>query len=417
MAKYQGISTKKQANGSIAIMARFKHLGINYPVKNFTKLFGVKTEKLGFEKLQEVKKLLSEGKDPFSSSNNNLNQTFDAKVALNIKNGVWTASTVKNYNYFYNKHIRHSIGKFKVEKIKYEDVVKILDTFTNIQTGSKNTVIDILRPIFEEEFNKKNIIDNIMLRIKKYTVKVQKENLTKRTNINYTDIVRQLYNAIPHYDQARHHNIEQHKIFLYMLIMTAHRFGELNQLEKSHCDVVAKKAIAPKNITKTNEDYHFPIPDECIEYIKNHKEGKLFNIPRGGTSGRIFHRLLIKANITTINNHSISMHDTRKLMLSIMISNLGIDSRLADYCLDHKPQGTIKHYLEFTYEDKVKAYNKYWDFIRNTISEEIIKEPIIKQKNTNVSSNFDKIKELVDMLKNGFITQEQFEVERDRLFI
>ena len=63
------------------------------------------------------------------------------------------------------------------------------------------------------------------------------------------------------------------------------------------------------------------------------------------------------------------MHDTRKMMMSIMINDLGIDSRLADYCLDHKPQGTIKHYLEFTYEDKVKAYEKYWKYIKTGVIE------------------------------------------------
>jgi integrase len=403
-------------DGSTAIMVRFKHLGITYPVKNFTKIFGSKTEKTASEKLGEVKVMLSQRKDPFSSSLSSLNQIFEEKIELNLKNGIWTESTIKNYKYFYEKHIRKSIGKLKIENITYENIMKILNSFTQIQGGSKNTVIDILRPIFKEEFNKKNILENVMDKIDKYTVKVQKENLSKRTNIEYTDIVRQLYNAIPHYDQARKNNIEQHKIFLYMLLLTAHRFGELNQLEKKHCDIEKRKIIAPKEITKTQEDYHYPIPEECIDYIREHKEGKLFNVPRGGTASRIFHRLLIKANIQTIDEHSISMHDTRKLMLSIMISKLGIDSRLADYCLDHKPQGTIKHYLEFTYEDKVRAYNKYWNYIRNIDIEEIIEEPKIQKSTLENNSNLEKLKELIDMVKNGFLTQEQFEIERDKLY-
>ncbi len=114
------------------------------------------------------------------------------------------------------------------------------------------------------------------------------------------------------------------------------------------------------------------------------------------------------------------MHDTRKLMLSIMISKLGIDSRLADYCLDHTtPQGTIKHYLEFTYEDKVEAYNLYWDYIRNIIREKIEKKPIktkvVKENDSNLEDLKD-LKDLVEMLKNGFITQKQFEKERDSLY-
>ena len=255
------------ADGSISIMVRFKHLGITYPIKNFTKLFGSTTEKIAFEKLSEVKSMLSKGIDPFASSMNSLNQIFEERIALNLKNAIWTQSTIKNYQYFYDKHIRLSIEKLKIEKIKYEDIMKILDNFTKIQTGSKNTVIDILNPIFKEEYNKGTIFINIMNKIDKYKTIVQKEDLSKRTNINYTDIVRQLYIAIPEYDQAKEYNIKQHKIFLYMLLMTSHRFGELNQLEKRHCDLNAKKIIAPKEITKTNDDYHYPIPDECLDYI------------------------------------------------------------------------------------------------------------------------------------------------------
>ena len=144
----QELQRKKLKNGSVAIMVRFKHLGITYPVKNFTKLFGVRTEKSAFEKLSEVKNLLSQGKDPFSSSLNTLNQIFEKRIELNLKNEVWTKSTIKNYQYFYNKHIKDTIGKYKVEKIKYEHIMKILDNFTNIQAGSKNTVIDIIMSSF-----------------------------------------------------------------------------------------------------------------------------------------------------------------------------------------------------------------------------------------------------------------------------
>ena len=418
MAKYPGITKKTMSNGSIALMVRFKHLGITYPIKNFTTLFGSKTERQAFDKLNEVKQMISEEKDPFSSSVSSLNQIFEERVALNLKNGIWTESTVKNYQYFYDKHIKNLIGKYKIEKIKYEYIMKILNSFTKIQTGSKNTVIDILKPIFKEEFKKGNIITNVMDKVDKYTTIVQKEELSKRTNLKNTDIVKQLYEAIPLYNQAKQENIKQHQIFLYMLLLTSHRFGELNQLETKHCNIKLRKIISPKSITKTKEDYHFPIPDECIEYIRSHKGGKLFNIPRGGTASRVFHRLLIKANITTIDNHSISMHDTRKLMLSIMITKLGIDSRLADYCLDHKPQGTIKHYLEFTYEDKVKAYKKYWNFIRGVIDKEIFEDKHnadIKVIQNN-SSNFDKLKELIDMVKEGFLTKEEFEIEKNKLF-
>ncbi|MEA2017761.1 MAG: hypothetical protein U9N59_04875, partial [Campylobacterota bacterium] len=90
--------------------------------------------------------------------------------------------------------------------------------------------------------------------------------------------------------------------------------------------------------------------------------------------------------------------------------------RLADYCLDHKPQGTIKHYLEFTYEDKVKAYHKYWNFIRGITETKMINEQTIKKTQTNNISNVEALKELRDMVKEGFLTKEEFEIEKSKLF-
>lgn len=416
MGYYKGIYKKKFKDGSICIMARFNHDSITYPVKNLTKLYGIKTEKRGFEKLGEIRNLLSQGIDPFISSDGTLNDLFYTKVEINEKNKVWAPSTIKSRLYFYNKHIKTSLGKMKIEKIKYEDIMKIIDKFTINQPDMKNQIIDALRPIFKEQMKKGVLLKNVMDDIPKYYRSKKKIDISERTHHSHTDIVRRLYKAIEEYDQAHIENIEQHKMFLYMLLLTAHRFGELNSLEKKHCDLNRKLIIAPKEITKTNRDYHYPIPDEVYEYIKNHEGGKLFNVPRGGTAGRIFHRILVKAKIETINDYSLSMHDTRRLMTSIMVSKLNIDSRLADYCLEHKEQKTIKHYLEFTYEDKVRAYKKYWNYVRGkTESEDIIEEKVINSSNEQ-SSNLEKLKELISMLENNYITQEQFESERDKLF-
>ena len=418
MGLYRGITKKKMNDGSVAIMARFKHDSITYPVKNFTNLFGCKTEKEANLKLGEVKVLLSRGIDPFASSLDSLNAIFYEKLELNLKNHKWADSTVKTNKYFFDKHISPIIGKKKIEKIRYEEVMKIINSFKKEQSSSINTVIGILRPIFEEELKKGHILKNIMLDVKKAPVSIQRAELTKRTEVKTANIARKLYSAIPLYSQAKKSSIEQHQMFLYMLLLTAHRYGELNNLEKKHCNLETRKIIAPAKITKTNEDYHFPIPDECYEFIKNAPDGKLFNVPRGGTASRIFHRLLVKAEIETINNHSISMHDTRRLMLSIMIKDLKIDSRMADYCLEHKPQGTIKHYLNLDYDTKVECYNKYWDFLRSgkIPNEKLLNENEFKTEiKEKTVDKFEKLEKLVEMYEKKYITQEQFENQRNKL--
>ena len=151
MAKYPGITTKTMANGSSSIMVSFKYQSQRYPTKNFTKLFGSKTEKQAFDKLQEVKLLISQNKNPFIATATSLNDIFDARLKQKVANGDWTNSTPTNYSYFYNAYIRKSIGHKKIEKITYNDLLKIQNSMTNVSNSTKNTLKMILRPIFIEQ--------------------------------------------------------------------------------------------------------------------------------------------------------------------------------------------------------------------------------------------------------------------------
>ncbi len=147
--------------------------------------------------------------------------------------------------------------------------------------------------------------------------------------------------------------------------MTAHRHGELRLLRIEDCYLDKKMIIAPKTITKTKEDYRYPIPDEVIPYLETIKEGLIFPTLKKGSVYAIFQRLVQLADVKTFNNKRISAHDMRRLLLSIMIRDLKIDSVLADSCLNHKQRGVINHYLSFQYKDIEEAYHKYWNYLRN----------------------------------------------------
>lgn len=363
MAKYPGITTKEQKDGSNAIMVRFKHLGKTYPVKNFTKLYGCKTQLQAYTKLQEIKLEISKGKDPFVGSLTSLNQIFDNRLKQKVENGDWTHSTPKNYSYFYNAYIRDSIGHKKIEKITYDDLLKIQNSMTNVVNSTKNTLKMILRPIFIEEMKKGNIYENVVDKLETFNMPVR-EHLELRTDEKNLDIMQKLYKVIPEYKVLSKTQDTEIKMFLYLVIMTAHRFGEIMKLKKEDCYVDKKMIISPKTITKTKEDYKFPIPDECIDYIDSIESGLIFPTVKRGSIYQIFQRLLQLAKIETYNNKKISLHDTRRLMLTIMIRDLRIDSVLADSCLNHKQRGVINHYLSFTYDDIKESYLKYWDLIR-----------------------------------------------------
>lgn len=169
---------------------------------------------------------------------------------------------------------------------------------------------------------------------------------------------------MPNYEALAYHQKEEFKNYLMMIVMTAHRHGELRLLKIEDCYIDRKIVIAPKSITKTKEDYRYPLPDELIPYLKTIKTGLIFPTVKKGSVYMMFQRLVELAGIETFHNKRISPHDMRRLLLSIMIRDLKIDSVLADTCLNHKQRGTIKHYLSFEYKDIEEAYNQYWELIR-----------------------------------------------------
>jgi integrase len=211
------------------------------------------------------------------------------------------------------------------------------------------------------------------------------------------------------------------KTYLYMVVLTAHRIGELLQLTKDDIVIDEKKIISPEEITKTGEEYHFPIPDECLSYIENIKNGLIFPTLKRGSIYNIFQRLVnIAVDIGKINFYegkTVSPHDMRRIMLHIMIINCGVDSMLADSCLSHKQKGSTKNYVDFTDENIREAYQKYWDILALTGKEYNDKYNKVSttQHNSSVMNNTDKLVKLLEMLDRGLITEVEFKKQKSFL--
>ena len=362
---HNNITIKTLKNGTKNYYVRFMYNGKKYPPKNFTKLYGCKTKKQTEEKLAEVKREISLGRDPFTLSKNTLNELYEERKNIALNNGTWRPRTVENYDYFYNRYIKNTIGHKKLSKITYEDLRKIYDVeMAHVENSTKNQFKRIIRPIFIEEIKKGNIHTNIIDQLETYNMPVR-ETIELRSDEENINIARKLYNAVSKYEALAHYQKEEVRNFLMMVIMTAHRHGELRLLRIEDCYLDKKMIIAPKTITKTKEDYRYPIPEEVIPYLETIKEGLIFPTLKKGSVYAIFQRLVQLAGVKTFNNKRISPHDMRRLLLSIMIRDLKIDSVLADSCLNHKQRGVINHYLSFQYKDIEEAYHKYWDYIRN----------------------------------------------------
>lgn len=439
MGNYKGITKKVMKDKSINIMVRFKHNGVTYPVKNFTSLFGCTTEKSAFELLNKFKSELSKGKNPFAKTPNSLNELFEEMSEKLIKKLQWSESTRKTNTSFYNKYIRKTIGQKRLEKITYKDLTDILDNFTIEQITMKKRFMTVLSPIFKEQKKIGNLYKNIMEEVDPVSGQSIKEDLHQRINTDYSDVLRRFYFSIQHYEDSKPKNIERFQMYLYMLVLTAHRVGELSKLRKEHCDLESRRIIAPASITKSKRDYHYPIPDEVYDFIKNHEGGLLFGLSENSRSSatRLFKLFSEFIGIEIIEGHNFTSHDMRKLLMTVMVTKCNIDSALADYTLEHKQSGVKKHYINFTYQDKVQAYNKYWNYIRGlsknlefktktnqeNLMEVFNRTPVPDVENefdfsyaVQSESTIDKLERLGKLLQDGLITEEEFGDLKNSLF-
>lgn len=369
LKSYNGITTKTSTNGSKNIYVRFKHNGTNYGVRNFTKLFGCKSEKSAFDKLYEVKLALSNGSNPFDNRSMILNDLWDKKLLI-VK---WEETTRKHYINFYDIVIRNTLGKKSLTKITAKDILNLKNNYSHKSISYQNRIKSLISPIIDEAVINGDL-DYNPISILKNKVAPSSKSIAEKIIDNELEIAKKLYKKLKNnevkYISNNYHrrfdsNEETNCLFMLML-MTVHRFGELLQLRKS--DIYGDKIVSPKEITKTDRPYEFPFPKELTKYIesKNNDELLFPNMNRSMVSVR-FKKLIDNLDITLIKNQTLTPHDLRRIFTSILVKEK-VDVTLIDIALEHKIRGVISHYLHYTYDDKKELFEKYWKLIRENSS-------------------------------------------------
>ena len=98
-----------------------------------------------------------------------------------------------------------------------------------------------------------------------------------------------------------------------------------------------------------------------MNFFSGIENGKLFKNIKYGAIWGIFQRWKKKANL----DFKLTAHEIRTLLLNSMVT-LGIDSTIANKsCLDHIVDEVLEAYIDIDYEEKLKAYNTYWNALRN----------------------------------------------------
>lgn len=365
---------------------KFRYLGKLYNFRNLTKEFGVRNEKEANTKMELIKeearkaielglpnplerkkiKDLNKSKIIEEEAKRTIAEHWVYEIEFYKKHQ--SPNTVKQYEQFYNNYIKPNLGNKKPSELKTKDIDDILLN-TNLKDLSeqyRSLLKRLLRPIMKKALADGEISKSVV-EAQKFNLKQmpKRKKISKKTKLNHLEISKKLYNQIPQYISQYKVQITEWQQLMYLQLLCGRRYGELFEATSEHIDYENKRLILPAEITKGREDTSFPIPEECQEFILNIKTGKIFKEIKIGSYYMVFQRLKKKALGEELD-FELTAHDTRSLFISSLME-LGEDSRKVDYMLDHSLdyKQTVNYYLDLTEESCKKAFEKYWNAIRN----------------------------------------------------
>ena len=365
---------------------KFRYLGKLYNFRNLSKEFGVRNEKEAFAKMETLKKEAEQAKilglsNPLERKklkDLEKSKTIEEKAKRTIAEH-WKyeianykrlrePNTIKQYENFYKRYIEPYLGNKKPSEIKTKDIDKILME-TNLKDAAdpyRSLLKRLLRPIMN-----KAIVDNeiskSVVEAYKFDLKLipKRKKISRKTKLSHLEIARKIYDTIPQYISQYKNQRQEWQQLMYLELLTGRRYGELFKLTAENIDYENKRLVSYEDITKSNVESSFPIPEECQEFILSIKNGSIFKEISLGSYYMVFQRLKTKALGNELD-FELTAHDVRSLFISTLVS-LKEDSRLVDAMLDHKQKNEdiIHFYLDLSDENKDRVYRKYWDALRN----------------------------------------------------
>ncbi len=357
-----------------------------------------------------------EAKEQEAKEQKKIDVLLDSIFNITINNLKITESTKNSYLANYNRHIKPYLGGTSIYEIKYNDVKSIFDRMNNPQengTGktilhktskkvimknkvkvlslqTQKNVLSIFRNVFqylnENEEEYEDFDFDPSKRILKYIIK-QNDNNSKYPSLVFRlkileenemlNIVRKIYQEISDIGTIKHKkNINKNgelkripdkiyktKSFLFASLMTARRMSELQKIE--YKNIKENIVFVYPEDTKTKIFDNYILPPESLEIINKLNFDKPFDISFK-TSNRNWH--VIKENIG-MGETDFRQYDFRHLFVSIMSKYY--DRETLGLCISHTSGDSVKsneHYFSLILERKKEVFEKYWELIREPIS-------------------------------------------------
>ncbi|MBD3829141.1 MAG: tyrosine-type recombinase/integrase [Arcobacter sp.] len=361
--KYPNIYSLETVNNRTHYYASFMLGGVSHQKINLTKMYNATTAKQASDALEYLKSELRANKNPFNEVGDKVEDIVLEKIKdRKPKNDM--SAYKKKLEGFYYKYIHDIIGRRKIDKVKDEDVKKIMKQLDGYKKEYKQNVQILMFRIFEQELRKGNIRYNPFYDID-YGTHSNKPDFDIRLNEPIEEVARKIYKIALEYSA-------RYKLFFIMTIMLARRVGEIHKLR---CGNIKKSSngdwyiLAKRDITKTEIDERYPLPSEVVDLLpqevldEEYENEKLFDFSEASISYN-WNKLVKQAKIDINKGYTLTSHDSRKLFLSILASR-GVDTDLADRCISHKRRGIKGVYLDVPYDIRKKIFETWWDFLRD----------------------------------------------------
>lgn len=326
---------------------------LDYSGKDWDKRTTVSKARVDAENFKESKKNQETEFDEKIKLNNYMKHFFEKKeVSTSYSGDKWKNQTKS----FYNKYIEKDIGDKKIIDIRKSDIDKIIIKLNklNLSKRTQKATLEILNPVFKDAISNRIILYNPCSGI------VINRPKTKKKVNDASKILKEAYVAIitifkdDLYFQA-----------LYLFALQGRRKSEIITLKWENIDFERKEYTLPE--TKNGEEQTFTLPDNIAKLLLRFETNKMLYVFESPTNPQD-HIKNIQAQTNklkkALNNPSFGIHYLRNVVTSAMAQQ-GINSTYLSGALGHSDINTINKYVSIPYIEGSKIANEAINRITN----------------------------------------------------
>jgi len=260
--------------------------------------------------------------------------------------------TRRDYQSFYDVHLRHAIGHKYLDEIDAYDIQKVIDSLT-AKGYAKRTVfkvIDVLNPLFKHYKILRRVKDNPL----EYLQKDRKFDNEVEIHLNDEEKKR-LIRTI------REYPIEPFRS-IFVFLATGRRLSEILKLEWRHVNEEEGFYVIPKENSKSSKELVFPLTEDLLDALRRQdRRGRyVFGAVTDpdkpmhpGSLKRHWRRILDTAGIERFR-----VHDLRHLIGNTLVSNGATLEQIAAL-LGHSSIAITRRYAKAELESKKRTLEKF----------------------------------------------------------